>query len=93
MILNTVDYSQKIISLLEGPSYRWLARDPTELTERKTLLLLKNPHTQKMYVNNCVWSAADPRNYVDFPRFLERGSLRDPVLVTVSLPCTNFPST
>jgi len=34
VILNTVDYNQKIISLLEGLylSYRWLTRDPTELT-------------------------------------------------------------
>jgi hypothetical protein len=33
VILNTVDYNQKIISLHEGLSYRWLARDPTELRE------------------------------------------------------------
>jgi hypothetical protein len=30
-ILNTVDYKQKITSLLEDPSQRRLARDPTEL--------------------------------------------------------------
>jgi predicted RNA-binding protein Jag len=34
VILNTVDYNQKIISLLEGPSYRWLTMDPTELTTK-----------------------------------------------------------
>jgi len=34
LILNTVDYNQKIISLLEGLSYRWLTRDPTELTTK-----------------------------------------------------------
>jgi hypothetical protein len=31
IILNTVDYKQKITSLLEDPSQRGLARDPTEL--------------------------------------------------------------
>jgi len=36
-----VDYKQKITSLLEDPSYRRLARDPTDSTERKTTLLLK----------------------------------------------------
>jgi hypothetical protein len=70
MILNTVDYSQKIISLLEGPSYRWLARDPTELTERKTILLLKNPHTHtrcmettasgRLQAPETMWTSQDP---------------------------------
>jgi hypothetical protein len=60
VILNTVDYTQKVISLLEGLSYRWLTRNPTKLTEQKTTLLLKNPHSQKMYVNNCIPPAADP---------------------------------
>jgi hypothetical protein len=60
VILNTVDYNQKIISLLESPSCRWLTRDPTELTEQKTILLLKNPHSQNMYVNSCIRPAADP---------------------------------
>jgi hypothetical protein len=41
VILDPVDYKQKITSLLEDPSYRRLARDPTELTEQKTTLLLK----------------------------------------------------
>ena len=33
MILNTVDYKHKITSLLEAPSCRRLARDPTDSTE------------------------------------------------------------
>ena len=33
VILNTVDYKQKITFLLEAPSYRRLARDPTDSTE------------------------------------------------------------
>jgi hypothetical protein len=44
VILNTVDYKQKITSLLEDPSYRRLTRDLTESTEWKTTLPLKNPH-------------------------------------------------
>ena len=41
VVLNTVDYKQKITSLLQVPSYRRLARDPTDSTERKTTLVLK----------------------------------------------------
>jgi uncharacterized phosphosugar-binding protein len=33
VILNTADYKQKITSLLEGPAYRRLTRDPTDSTE------------------------------------------------------------
>jgi len=46
VILNTVDYKQKITSLFEAASYRRLARDPTDSTERKTTLLLKNSLSQ-----------------------------------------------
>jgi len=33
VILNTVDYKQKITSLLENPYHKWLTRYPTEWTE------------------------------------------------------------
>jgi hypothetical protein len=36
-----LNYKQKFTSLLEDLSHRRLARDPTELTEQKTTLLLK----------------------------------------------------
>jgi hypothetical protein len=41
VILNPVDYKQKITSRLEDPSYRRPDRHPTDSTERKTTLLLK----------------------------------------------------
>jgi hypothetical protein len=41
VIIDSVDYKQKTTSLLDDPSYRRLARDPTETTERKTTSLLK----------------------------------------------------
>jgi hypothetical protein len=41
VILNTAEYKQNITSILEGPAYRRLTRDTTDLTERKTALLLK----------------------------------------------------
>ena len=73
VVLNTVDYKQKITSLLEDPSYRRLARDPTDSTERKTTLLLKkNPLSQKIYANKCVRPASDPQDCMDFRRYIKR---------------------
>jgi hypothetical protein len=41
VILNNIDYKQKITSLFKDPSYTRLAMDDTESIERKTTLLLK----------------------------------------------------
>jgi hypothetical protein len=41
VILATVDYSQKMASVLDDPAYKKLAKDPTETVERKTTALIK----------------------------------------------------
>jgi hypothetical protein len=41
VVLNTVEYNQKIGTLLEDLAYRRLAKDPTEAVDSKTILLLK----------------------------------------------------
>jgi hypothetical protein len=41
VVLNTTDYNEKISALLRAPTYRRLAKYPTEAVERKTNLLLK----------------------------------------------------
>jgi hypothetical protein len=41
VVLNTTDYNEKISALLRPPTYRRLAKDPTDAVERKTNLLLK----------------------------------------------------
>jgi hypothetical protein len=41
VILNTADYMRKISHLLEDPSYRRMAKDPTLSMDRRTELLLK----------------------------------------------------
>ena len=64
MILYTVDYRQKITSLLEAPSYRRLARDPTDSTERKTTLLLKRSTlTEDIYKQLRPAGSRPPRLY------------------------------
>ena len=54
VLLNTVDYKQKISFLLDDPSDRRLAREPTDSTERKTTLLLKKSTPTEDIANNCV---------------------------------------
>ena len=77
VILNTIDYKQKITSLLEDPSYRRLARDPTDSIEWKTTLLLKKSSLTEdsLYANNCVRPAPDPQDCMDFRRYIKRGFL------------------
>jgi hypothetical protein len=41
VVLNTMDYNEKISVLLRAPTYRRLAKDPTDAVERKTNLLLR----------------------------------------------------
>jgi hypothetical protein len=41
VILNTIDYEQKINALLKDSTYKKLTKDSTEAIERKTTLLLK----------------------------------------------------
>ena len=66
LILNTVDYHHKITFRLADPSYRKLARVPTESTERKTTLLLKKstlPEEIYTYKQVCPAGSRPPRIY------------------------------
>jgi hypothetical protein len=61
VILNTVVYKQKINSLLEDPSSRRLARDPTDSTEQKTtLMLIKSTLTEDICKQLCPASSRPP---------------------------------
>jgi hypothetical protein len=70
IIPNTVDYKQKITSLLEDPSYRRLTRDPTDSTERKTTLLLKKSTlTENIFKQLRPAGSTHPRRYIKFRRW------------------------
>jgi len=74
-VLNTVDYKQKITSLLEDPSYRnWPGTLLIRQNERPHYCL-KNPLSQKMYANNCVRPDPDPQDCMDSQRYIKRGFL------------------
>jgi len=69
VILNTVDYKQKITSLLEDPSYRRLTRDPTDSTEWKTTLLFKKSTlTEDIGKQLRLAGSRPPRRYIKFRR-------------------------
>jgi hypothetical protein len=75
VILNTVDYKQKITFLIEDPSYRRLARNHTDSTERKTTLLLKKSTlTEDTCKQVCSAGSRPPRLY-GLPRYIKRGFL------------------
>ena len=50
VILNTVDYKQKVTSLLEDLSYKSLTRDPTESTERINRTTVQKINTRRGYM-------------------------------------------
>jgi hypothetical protein len=62
--LNTVDHKHKINSLPENPSYRKLARDPTDSTESKTTLLLKRIHSHRRYMQTSASGRLQTPKYV-----------------------------
>ena len=64
VILNTTDYKQKITSLLEDPSYRRLARDPTDSMERKTTLLLKKSSLTEETCKQLRPAGSRPPNFI-----------------------------
>jgi hypothetical protein len=49
VVLNAVEYNQKMGALLEDPPYRGLARDPTEAVERKPYFCLRSPHWRRRF--------------------------------------------
>ena len=73
MVLNTSRYRQKISSLLRDPSYRTLTKDPTDATERKTILLLKKSSlTVETRRQICPAGSRSPRLY-ELPKIHKEG--------------------
>jgi hypothetical protein len=75
VVLNTVEYNQKIGALLEDVAYRRLAKDPTEVVECKTMLLLKKSSLAEEVCKDYVPRILNLQGYMDSPRFIKRESL------------------
>ena len=86
MILNTVDYKQKISSLLEDPSYKNLARDPTELTEHKTSLLLKKSTLTEEICKQLRPTGSRPPQLYGLPKIHKEGVPLRPTVSNLGAP-------
>ena len=86
VILNTVDYKQKIASLLEDPSYKSLARDPTELTERTTALLLKKSTLTEDICKRLCPTGSRPLRLYGLPKIHKEGVPLRPTVSNIGAP-------
>jgi hypothetical protein len=74
VILNTADYKQKITSILEGPAYRRLTREPTVSTEQKTTLLLKKSTLTENICKQLHSSGSRPPRLYGHPKIHKDGA-------------------
>jgi hypothetical protein len=71
------------------PIKDWPGIPPSRQNEKPHYCL--KIHSQKIFAKNCVRPAPDPRDYMDFPRYIKRVSLWGPLLATLALLPTNSP--
>jgi hypothetical protein len=85
VVLNTMDYNEKISALLRAPTYRRLAKDPTNAVERKTNLLLRKSSfsevIQKLWPQGC----RPPRLY-GLPKIHKNGVPLRSIVSTIGAP-------
>jgi hypothetical protein len=86
VILNTVDYKRKITSILEDPSHRRLARDPTESTEIKTTLLLKKSTVTDDISKQLRPSGSRPPILYGLPKIHKEGVPLRPIVNNIGAP-------
>jgi hypothetical protein len=86
MILSTVDYKQKITSFLEDPSYRRLARDPTDSTEWKTTLLLKKSTLTEDICKQLRPASSRPPRLYGLPKIHKDGVSLRPIVSSIGTP-------
>jgi hypothetical protein len=86
VILNTADYKQKITSILEDPSYRRLTRDPSDLTEQKTALLLKKSTLTEDICKQLHPSGSRPPRLYGLPKIHKEGVPLRPIVSNICAP-------
>jgi len=86
VILNTTDYKQKIISLLEDPAYRRLSKDPTDSTERKTTQLLKKSTLTEDTRKKLRPAGSRPPRLYGLPKIHKEGVPLRPIVNNIGAP-------
>jgi len=86
VILNSTDYKRKIASLLEQLTYRRLAKDPTELLERKTTQLLKKSTLTDNTCQRLRPSGSRPPRLYGLPKIHKEGIPLRPIVDNIGSP-------
>jgi len=73
-VLNTIVPNQTIGALLKDPSYRRLAKDPTQAVTRKNILFLKKSALAEEVCKRLIPRVQNPRGRVDSSRFVKTRS-------------------
>jgi hypothetical protein len=85
VVLNITDYNEKISALLRAPTYRRLAKDPTDAVERKTTLLLKKSLPKEVVQQLRPQGFRPPRLY-GLPKIHKEGVPLRPIVSTIGAP-------
>jgi hypothetical protein len=86
VILSTTEYKQKIMALLEDPSYRKLKKDPTDSTERKTNLLLKASTLPEETCKQLHPTGSRPPRMYGLPKIHKEGVPLKPIVNNIGAP-------
>jgi hypothetical protein len=86
VVLNTTYYNEKILALLRAPTYRRLAKDPTEAVEWKTNLLLKKSLLPEVVIQQLRPQGSRPPRLYGLPKIHKEGVPLRPIVSTVGAP-------
>jgi hypothetical protein len=86
VILNTVDYEQKINAILEDSTYKELTKDPTDSVERKTALLLKKSKLAEDICKRLRPTGTRPPRLYGLPEIHKEGMPLRPIISNIGAP-------
>jgi hypothetical protein len=73
VVLDTMDYNEKISALLRAPTYRRLAKDPTDAVERKTNLLFRKSSLPEKVIQKLWPQGSRPPRLYGLPKIHKDG--------------------
>jgi hypothetical protein len=74
VILNTAEYTENVVALMEYPEYKKLAKDHTQSMKPRTTFALKGLHFLKMSPNSCDHLARSHPDYASSLRYTRQES-------------------
>jgi hypothetical protein len=86
VVLVTTDYNEKISAFLRAPTYRRLAKDPTDAVERKTNLLLKESSLPEEVIQQLRPHGSRPPRLYGLPKIHDEGVPLRHIVSTIGAP-------